>query len=135
MEETGKNLEKLAQNLKSEKIVEMPEWAKFVKTGVSREKVPAQDDWWYLRSASVLRKVYLKGPIGTEKLTNIYGGRKNRGSRTDKFFPGSGKIIRSILQQLEAKGLLQQSKTQKKGRILTEKGVQAISKAGLEKLR
>jgi len=135
MDGIGKNLEELSKNLKSEKLVEMPEWAKFVKTGVSREKVPFDDDWWYIRSASILRKVYLSGPIGPERLSNYYGGRKNRGSMTDKFFPGSTKIIRVILQQLEKGGLLEQSKTKRKGRILTKKGFEMIGKAGLEKAK
>jgi small subunit ribosomal protein S19e len=135
MDEIGRKLVKLSEELKKEKIAEMPEWARFVKTGVSREKVPIQDNWWQLRSASVLRKVYLNGPIGAERLSNHFGGRKNRGSKTDKVFPGSTKILRVILQQLEAGGLVEQSKTAKKGRILTKKGFEYISKSGLERLK
>lgn len=135
MDGINKNLEELSKSLKSEKIVEMPEWAKFVKTGVSRERVPQSDEWWYVKSASILRKVYLKGPIGPERLSNYYGSRKNRGSMTDKFFPGSTKVIRVILQQLEKGGLVEKSKTKKKGRILTKKGFEMIGKAGLEKVK
>ena len=118
----GENLIKLAEKLKSEKIVEMPEWAKFVKTGVSKERVPQQQDWWYLRAASILRKVYLFGPIGAGRLSKFYGGRKNRGYKPEKFRRGSRKIIRTILQQLENKGLVKKSEKQKKGRIMTEEG-------------
>lgn len=135
MDGINKNLEELSKTLKSEKLVEMPNWAKFVKTGVSKEKTPFDDEWWYMRSASILRKVYLKGPIGPERLSNDYGSRKNRGSMTDKFFPGSTKVIRVVLQQLEKSQLVEQSKTKKKGRVMTEKGLKLISKAGLEKLK
>ena len=118
----GENLIKLAEKLKNEKIVEMPEWAKFIKTGVSKERVPQQQDWWYLRAASILRKVYLFGPIGAERLSKFYGGRKNRGAKPEKFRRGSRKIIRTILQQFENKGLVKKSEKQKKGRIMTEEG-------------
>jgi small subunit ribosomal protein S19e len=135
MDGINKKLENLSKTLKSEKLVEMPEWAKFVKTGVSRERNPLDDDWWYIKSASILRKVYLNGPIGPERLSNAYGSRKNRGSMTDKFFPGSTKIIRVVLQQLEKSQLVEQSKTKKKGRVMSEKGLKLIAKAGLEKLK
>ncbi len=50
-----------------EKIV-APEWASQVKTGTHRERPPVQDDWWHTRAASILRKVAIKGPIGTNGL-------------------------------------------------------------------
>ncbi|MBN2094670.1 MAG: 40S ribosomal protein S19 [Candidatus Aenigmarchaeota archaeon] len=133
MEEMNLKLAELSKKLKSEKIVEMPEWARFIRTGVSRERVPQDDGWWYIRSASILRKVYINGPIGTERLANHYGGRKNRGSRTDKFFRGSRKLIRTILIQLENSGLVEKSKTKRMGRILTKKGADMIAKVGLER--
>jgi small subunit ribosomal protein S19e len=120
--ETGKKLIGLAEKLKSDKIVEMPEWAKFVKTSVAKERVPQQDDWWYIRSASILRKIHLKGPIGQSRLAKFYGGRKNRGYKPEKFMKGSRKIIRTILQQLEEKGLVKQAEGKRRGRILTEEG-------------
>ena len=81
-------LEELSKNLKSEKIVERPEWARFVKPGVSRERVPQNDEWWYIKSASILRKVYIKGPIGAERMSICTEAGTNRGSRTDEFFQG-----------------------------------------------
>ncbi len=120
--EIGDGLIKLAEKLKSEKIVESPEWGKFVKTGESKERVPQQEAWWYLRAASVLRKVYINGPIGTERLSKFYGGRKNRGHKPERFKRGSRKIIRTILQQFEEKNLLKKSEKEKKGRIVTEEG-------------
>lgn len=118
----GKNLVIIAGKLKSEKIVEMPEWAKFVKTSTAKEKVPQQDDWWYLRAASILRKVSINGPIGAGRLSKVYGGRKNRGHKPEKFMRGSRKIIRIIFQQFEEKNFLKKAEKGKKGRIITEKG-------------
>jgi len=117
-----KQLRGVAEKLKKDKIVEMPEWAKFVKTGVGKERVPEQEDWWYLRSASILRKISLKGPIGVARLSKIYGSKKNRGYKPERFKPGSRKIIRTILQQLENKGLVRQVDGRKKGKLITEEG-------------
>jgi len=97
----------------------MPEWARFVKTGVNRERPPEQEDWWYIRAASILRKIQIKQPIGVNRLRKIYGGRKNRGHKPEHKYKGSGSIIREILQQLEEAGFV---KKDKKGRVLTPKG-------------
>ena len=81
------------------------------------------NEWWYKRAAAVLRSVYIKGPIGTSKLRTKYGGKKNRGYKPEKFYRGSGKIIRTVLQQLETSGLIiQQQKGVHKGRVVTPKG-------------
>jgi small subunit ribosomal protein S19e len=115
---------KAANELKKEKQVEIPEWAMTVKTGVGQERLPDSLDWWYMRSASVLRKIYVKGPIGVSKLRTYYGKKKNRGLKPEKFYKASGKIIRTILQQLETAGLVvQMEKGVHKGRVVTPKGV------------
>ena len=49
------------------------------------------------------------------------------GGRPPKFAKGSGAIIRRILQQLEAAGLVQ--KYDRKGRVLTEKGRELLEEA------
>ncbi len=116
----------LANELK--KHIEMPDWARFVKTGVHRETVPRNPDWWYIRSASILRITHKLGPIGVSKLRTRYGGRKNRGVKPDKFALASGKVIRTILQQLEKAELIKQdSKGTHKGRITTPKGSSLIA--------
>jgi len=119
----GELIEKTAEKLKQIEQVNPPEWSNFVKTGTSRERPPIKDDWWYSRTASILRKLDILGPIGTNKLKRKYGGRKNRGHKPEKFFKGSGKIIRTILGQLEKAGLAEQKETKgHKGRSLTKKG-------------
>ena len=108
------------EELKKIKEITPPEWAKFVKTGVHKERPPEQSDWWHIRSAAILRKIYLNGPVGTQRLRTAYGGRKNRGCKPEHSYKGSGSIIRKILQQLESAGLV---KTEpKKGRVITPKG-------------
>ncbi len=58
---------KIAEELKKLETIEPPEWAAFVKTGRHREKSPVDDDWWYTRSAAVLRKLYVEGPMGSDQ--------------------------------------------------------------------
>ncbi len=119
----------VAQKLEPE-LAGAPEWAAYVKTGHGKEHQPTQDNWWYLRSASVLRTVALKGPIGVSKLRVRYGCKKNRGHKPEKFTLASGNILRKILQQLEKAGLVAQSKDNvHKGRILTAKGESLLSTA------
>jgi small subunit ribosomal protein S19e len=110
--------------------IKAPEWAPFVKTGVSRERPPTQEDWWHTRSASVLHKVAVLGPVGTEKLRRKYGGKQNRGYKPETFRTGSGNITRKILQQLEAAQLVRQvDKEGRKGRVLTPKGESILDRA------
>jgi len=119
--EQNELIEKTAEELK--KLIDKPSWASFVKTGVHKQRPPVNDDWWYIRAASVLRKIYLLGPIGVSKLKAKYGGKKNRGVQPEKFFEGSGSIARKILQQLEAAKLIKQDVRGKhKGRVITPKG-------------
>jgi small subunit ribosomal protein S19e len=109
-------------------MIKKPEWADFVKTGVFKERPPVDSDWWYMRAASMLLKIHKLGPVGVSKLKTKYGGRKNMGVAPEHFFKGSGKIIRTILQQLEVAGLLKQDKKGlHKGRVLTGKAVSLIA--------
>ena len=113
-------IRRLAQDLRSRDEIKPPEWALFVKTGAHKERSPDDPDWWYVRCASILRKVYLRGPIGTERLRIDYGGKKRRGAKPNKFHKGSGAIVRTALQQLERAGFIM--KRGNKGREMTNIG-------------
>jgi len=127
--EINKVIEKTALELKKVSEVKPPEWSKFVKTGPYKERPPESKDWWYMRSASVLNKIYKYGPIGVSKLRTKYGGKKNRGHKPERFYRGSGNIIRKILQQLEKSGLIiQAEKDVRKGRKMTPKGKSFLDK-------
>ncbi|MEM2088407.1 MAG: 30S ribosomal protein S19e [Thermoproteota archaeon] len=126
-------IERLAEHLRENfKEVEAPQWALFVKTGSHKQRPPDRLDWWYLRAASILRKLYVKGPIGVSKLRKIYGGRKKYPMRRAHKVKAGGAIIRHILQQLEAAGLITKSN---RGRWLTPKGVSLLDKLSLEIVR
>lgn len=87
--------------------VEAPDWADYSKTGRSRELPPQEDDWWTTRAASLLRKVYLEGPIGVGALKRHYGGKHRKGVEKSHHENGSGSVIRTALQQLEEEGLVE----------------------------
>ena len=116
-------IEKAAEELKKLKSIKAPEWAPFVKTGVHKERPPVKSDWWYVRTASILRQIYRFGPIGISKLRTRYGGKKSRGYKTEHFYKGSGNIIRKIVQQLEKEDFVKKDlKSIHKGRMITAKG-------------
>ena len=112
----------LAEALKKDGHFKSPEWVEFVKTGPGKERPSTEKDFWYIRAASVLRQIYIKGIVGVERLRTRYGNKKNRGQRPSKFVKGSGKIIRLILQQAEEAGLVTKAEGKKKGRMLTKEG-------------
>lgn len=116
-------INKAAEELKKIEVIKPSSWSIFVKTGVGRERPPVDKDFWYKRSASILRKIYIYGPIGVSKLRVKYGGKKNRGTKPEEFRKAGGNIIRKILQQLEKAELIRQTEIGvHKGRVITPKG-------------
>jgi small subunit ribosomal protein S19e len=113
-------IQRVAAQLKSDSKIKAPEWAPFVRTGVHTEKASENPDWFFVRSASVLRKVYLKGPIGVEHIAQEYGGYRDRGSKPNRAEAGSGSVARKAIQRLEEAGLLQSIKG--RGRVVSSKG-------------
>jgi len=99
---------------------ETPDWTEYVKTGVTKEKPPQQDNWYYIRSASILRRIYVDGPLGVSKLRTIYGDNKNNGHGPNHHGKASGKIIRTALQNLEEAGYLETEEGE--GRKITDQG-------------
>lgn len=119
---------KLASALKQIPEIKMPEWAQYVKSGPSKKRPIDDPDFWNKRSASILKQVYKKGVVGVNRLRTKYGSKKNRGHTPEEFRKASGKIIRTILQQLDKAGLTEIAKnikgvrSKKPGRTLTDKG-------------
>lgn len=120
---------KIAEHLKNNKKCTPPEWAAYVKTGVHKELPPLNSDWWYIRCASILRRIYIDGPVGVERLRSVYGGRKNRGSRPERFLKGSGSIARKALRQLED---IEYVRTMKNGRVISPQGRSFLDKTANE---
>lgn len=125
----SKLIAKLSEELKKIEEISPPDWISFVKSGSHRERPPQQKDFWYTRAAAVLRRIYLDGPVGVERLRVYYGGRKRRGHKPAHFRKSSGNIIRKILQQLEKVGFVEKVK---KGRKITSKGQKFLDRIAYE---
>lgn len=125
----NKLIERLTEQLKREKKIEPPGWSAFVKTGSHVEKIPQNKDWWYARCASILRKVYIHGPIGVSDLKSEYGGKKQAGYSLAHHKDAGGAIIRKGLQQLEIAGYVTKKA---KGRLISDEGMKKIDKLATE---
>lgn len=126
-------LPRLAEKLKETGQVAPPKWSQFVKTGRHRERQPVQPNWWFVRTAAVLRKIYIMGPVGTNRLTARFGGVKDRGSKPNMAWRGSGSIAREAMAQLEGAGLVTVLKG--RGRVVTPKGRSFLDNTAYEVLK
>ena len=117
-------IKKIADKLKEELKISPPEWSKWVKTGVHKERHPDNPDWWHIRAAAILRKVYMRGPIGVERLRALFGGKRDRLIKPYKSRKGSGSIVRKALHQLEEVELI--ATVEGKGRTVTPKGQSTV---------
>ncbi len=122
-----------AAKLREYEEIVPPEWAAQVKTGTHVETQPVQKDWWHVRTAAVLRKVYINGPIGTERLSAQFGGSRDRRAKPYKAVKGSRSIVRHALRQLEAAGLVQADKN--RGRVVTPKGQSLLDNMAREVMK
>lgn len=117
-------VEKLEEELKKIEQIKPPKWISFAKSGSHRERPPQQPDFWYIRAASLMRRLSVEGNIGVERLRTYYGGRRRRGHKPAISKIAGGSVIRKLLQQLEAAGLVAKDK---KGRKLSPKGQKLVS--------
>ena len=108
-----------AVELENNDKINPPEWSNFVKTGVHKERKPENTSWWYVRCASILRRVYIDGPVGVISLRTFYGGKKDRGVTPEVFRKGGGAIVRGALHQLEDAGFVEKVEG---GRVITPQG-------------
>jgi small subunit ribosomal protein S19e len=127
-------ISRLAKYLKENvEEVSPPAWSLAAKTSSHKETPPQNPDWWYIRCASLLRKLYVHGPLGVSRLRGEYGGRKRKGRSIEHSRKAGGSAIRKPLQQLEKAGLIE--KADKKGRKLSKEGVKLLDKIAAEILK
>lgn len=123
---------RMSEYLKEADIAK-PEWIAFVKTGAHADRPPSQRDWWYVRCASVLRKIYLHGPIGINQMRKIYGGGRPSGYGAAHHRKAGGAIIRSAVHSLENMGLVE--RTGNKGRAITPLGMKRLDNMATDILK
>jgi len=115
-----KFIKAFAKHMKRQGKFELPKWGDVVKTGVSRELAPYDQDWLYVRAASLARHVYNRGGSGVGSFRVNYGGSSRRGVCKNTFRKSSGKVIRYCFQQLEEMGIMEVC--EKGGRKITPEG-------------
>jgi len=125
----GKLIFALTGEVKKLPEFEVPEWAHFVKSGSHAERPPQQPDWWYVRAASILRKLYFRAPLGLSELETAYGGSKAVAYNPKHQRDAGSSVNRRILKQLEKAALV--AKTPK-GRVLTPKGTALLDRMSKE---
>lgn len=125
--DTRKLIVKVSSKLKGE--LAKPDWVGRTKSGSHAERLPADEDFWYARCASLLWQAYSRGVIGVNRLRTHYGGVKNRGAKPSKHRKSGGSIIRKGFQALEKVGYL---KKEKVGRSLTAKGRKLLDNSANE---
>ena len=123
-------IDSLAKKLKEDAKFNPPEWYGTVKGGPANERLPESPDQWYMRVASVLRTVAIRGPVGTQRLRNKYGGQKEHTRGRAHHRKAGGKAIRLALQKLQDAGYV---KNDPKGRVITAGGRAFMAKALLAK--
>uniref|UniRef100_A0A7S1U7F8 Small ribosomal subunit protein eS19 n=1 Tax=Phaeomonas parva TaxID=124430 RepID=A0A7S1U7F8_9STRA len=107
-----------AKYLKESNKLELPKWVAVVKTGPHKELAPNDPDWYFIRCASIARRVYLRPGCGIGNLRDWYGGSKSRGVRPQHHSKASAGIIRACLKQLEEMRIVE--KCGKSGRRVSQ---------------
>eukprot|EP00441_Pelagodinium_beii_P035791 CAMPEP_0197650932 /NCGR_PEP_ID=MMETSP1338-20131121/31251_1 /TAXON_ID=43686 ORGANISM="Pelagodinium beii, Strain RCC1491" /NCGR_SAMPLE_ID=MMETSP1338 /ASSEMBLY_ACC=CAM_ASM_000754 /LENGTH=159 /DNA_ID=CAMNT_0043225451 /DNA_START=59 /DNA_END=538 /DNA_ORIENTATION=+ len=119
-----------SQHLKRQGRFELPKWADVVKTAKYKELPPNDPDWLYVRTASMVRKIYIRKGMGVGAFRKVYGGQQRRGTCTKVFSKGSGRIARYIVQQLEEMGLVEQNEDG--GRMITKEGQRELDTVAVQ---
>nr|CCA22674.1 40S ribosomal protein S193 putative [Albugo laibachii Nc14] len=119
-----------ADHLKRSGKMELPSWSDVVKTASFKEHSPYDPDWYYIRAASIARKVYLRQHTGVGSLRKVYGGGASRGVKRKHFQKASGGLIRHILHQLEEMKVVEKCAegVNKGGRRISSHGQQDLDR-------
>ena len=95
-----------AEQLKKAQKIKPIKDANLIKTGHAQELTPENEDWFFVRAAALARSLYLRPERGVGTLRHVYGRRHCSGHSKRHHAPGSGKVIRYALQQLQSADVL-----------------------------
>lgn len=121
-------IKRAAERLKDAKVAK-PKYIDFVKSGPSRERLPSSRDFWYVRCASLLRQVYLNGPIGISKMRTRYGTSKGHTVHRHHHVRTGGSMIKDAFDVLEKMNYVKKTK---EGRVITPQGRSFLDKISSE---
>lgn len=129
--DAGELIRRSAEKLKATQI-KKPAYIDYVKSGAGKERVPTDKDFWYVRCASVLRQVYMNGPIGISTLRGRYGNRKRHEVTRHHHYKAGGSLIKDAFDALEKLGYVKKTG---KGRVITPTGKSFVDKVSNEILK
>ncbi len=113
--------------------------SKYTPIYLGNELAPSDEDWIYIKVASLARKIYIRPQVGVRLLAHIYGGRKRGGCRPEKHAPAGTKIIRWGLHQLEKLKIIKKEKDPKNlklnSRIISQDGQRALNRIVTEHIK
>eukprot|EP00300_Choanocystis_sp_HF-7_P038380 c5525_g1_i1.p1 GENE.c5525_g1_i1~~c5525_g1_i1.p1 ORF type:complete len:143 (-),score=12.98 c5525_g1_i1:11-439(-) len=113
-----------AAHLKREGKLELPKNPDLIKSGTSRALSPMNNDWFYVRTAAIARRVYLNPGTGVGGLRMAFGNSKNNGVRPSHFTKAAGGNLRHALQQLQKLKLIESTK--EGGRRISPEGQRSL---------
>ncbi|KAG8009919.1 40S ribosomal protein S19, partial [Nibea albiflora] len=116
----------LAAFLKKSGKLKVPDWVDLVKLGKHKELAPSDENWFYIRAASTVRHLYLRGGAGVGSMTKIYGSRQRNGVCPAHYSVGSKNVARKVLQALELLKMIE--KDPNGGRRLTSQGTRDLDR-------
>ena len=123
---------KVAEKLKGIGVAQ-PAFVGLVKSGAHNERPPEQEDFFFVRCASIMRQAYIRNMIGVQRLRLHFGGKKNRGVKPNRHSRAGGSTIRKAFQALEKAGLMEKvDKGLVRGRKLSAKGRKLLDGAAKE---
>eukprot|EP00178_Gracilaria_changii_P023800 TRINITY_DN71922_c0_g1_i1.p1 TRINITY_DN71922_c0_g1~~TRINITY_DN71922_c0_g1_i1.p1 ORF type:complete len:152 (+),score=25.26 TRINITY_DN71922_c0_g1_i1:33-488(+) len=99
-----------AKYLKRSGKIKLPKYVDYAKTGTHKELSPADPDWYYVRCASIARRIYVRGGLGVGWLARAYGHNKRDGVRRNHHQAAATGIIRHCIMSLEKMKVLEKSK-------------------------
>ena len=110
----------MAKHLKQEGKLFVPNCTEYIKTSHGRERAPQNLDWYYIRCAAVLRRVYIRPGVGLGGLSKKFSNKKNRGSRPEIYCKAAKGPLHWCCKSLEGLKLIVKGK--ESGRVLTKEG-------------
>ncbi|KAF1388190.1 hypothetical protein PFLUV_G00087630 [Perca fluviatilis] len=116
----------LSAFLKKSGKLKVPDWVDLVKLGKHKELAPSDENWFYIRAASTVRHLYLRGGAGVGSMTKIYGSRQRNGVCPAHYSVGSKNVARKVLQALELLKMIE--KDPNGGRRLTAQGTRDLDR-------